>query len=124
MTEIDNLKDAKAFIKNNKYSSIIWHSSKCPACKHYLDDIDSINIDCPDFAFAKICYELWKDDFIFEPENLPSTFIYKNGIRMFNGPGQAPKEVVVNYHNDIENGTFKSAKQIEEEQLAQLDKDT
>jgi len=118
---LTNIKEVKDLISVDRYTSIIWYSNDCDVCEYFLDDIKNIEGDLPNWKIAYICAEEYNQE-IFEPILFPTTFIFKDGQRIFVGPGQVPYKEVLKVHKDIESGQFKSQEDLEKEQLKELTK--
>ena len=121
MIEIDNLYDAKELISNNKYVVIIWHDPVCPVCKHFLETMEGIPKEFPEFRFALLDGHTYQEDKICEPDGSPVTHFFKDGKRLMAPHGQAPVEIIRDNLQSIIDGTFKTSKEIEQEQLDALD---
>jgi|SaaInlStandDraft_3_1057020.scaffolds.fasta_scaffold73174_1 thioredoxin-like negative regulator of GroEL len=121
MNEIDNLYNAKQLIKNHKYVIIIWHDPGCPVCEHYLDTIKDMPNEFPQCVFALLNGDDYTDDKVFEPDGAPVTFFFKNGKRLMAPHGQAPVEIIRDNIQSIIDGTFKTMREHEQDQLDNLE---
>ena len=117
---LTSTEEAKKIVDGNKYVSIIWYSNDCPVCEYFLEQTKTITEDLPNWKIAYVCAEEYEQE-LFEPPIFPTTFIFKEGKRMFVGGGQVPYEEVLRLHNDIESGTFKSQIEIEEKMLKKME---
>ncbi len=120
MIEIKSETKAKQLIENNRFVSFIWHSDTCPVCEYFLEDIASIEQECPEFVHATINKDTFEGNMMFVPSQFPWTFIFKDGDRISSPAGQAPRDDIINKYKNIINGTFKSQEQLEKEHLEQF----
>ncbi len=120
MVLIDNEVQAKEFIANNKYAMIIWHETDCEVCKHFLDTMKDVTKEVPEFAFGLVEGDAYTSPKLFEPDSSPVSFFFKEGIRLMAPPGQAPIDIIMSNLTSVINGTFKTRREIENEQLELL----
>jgi thioredoxin-like negative regulator of GroEL len=105
---LTNIEEVQEVIAKNKYTTFIWHSNDCPVCEYFLDDIKNIHNDLPNWSVNIVCVDDY-DNVTFEPDSYPTTFLFKDGKRVFIGAGQVPYKEVLRLHNDIETDKFKHA---------------
>jgi len=122
MIKVISSEQAQALIKDNRFVSFIWHSDTCPVCEYFLEDLEGIENDCPEFVHATVNKDDFDGDLMFIPSQFPWTFMFKDGVRVSSPAGQAPKEVILGRYNDIISGQFKSQEELEKEQLKELTK--
>ncbi len=109
-------------IKNEECVCIVWTLEGCPNCEHFEPLLEEVNSDLPHWNFYKIELELYPDKLYFEPHMYPTNFIFYKGERQLVAVGVAPKVDVLQTLNEITEGTFKTDKDIEREQLDALNK--
>lgn len=120
MIEVKTTEQAHKLVKDNKFVSFIWHSNSCPVCEYFLEDLQGIEEDCPEFVHVTINKDDFDGDTMFTPSQFPWTFIFKDGDRISSPAGQTPRDNILNRYKDIINGTFKSQEQLEKEQLTKM----
>jgi thiol-disulfide isomerase/thioredoxin len=124
------MKEVKAdkaveFIGTAPLLHVMWHKDNCPVCEHFTPELEKIEKGLPNWKFIKVNYNEHKKSakqLTWEPTQFPISYLFVNGERIFVATGAAPSEAIIDTHNQIENGTWRSPKVIEQEQLDALDK--
>lgn len=79
MNEINNFKEFKEFIKNDK-SVIIFYTKWCPICKMLIFTLEEYLEEHPELSIAKVCYSDAVD--VVSEVNVkfaPTTLFYNSG---------------------------------------------
>lgn len=118
--------EAVQVIDSNEFVGVFWAMKGCPGCVHFTEVLEEISIELEDWVFVKVILEdeverSGRKSALFQPDNFPICYFFKNGERVLVGKGVAPKEDVSNTLRDISSGTYKTPSQVEQEMLDALD---
>ena len=100
---------------------ILWSDEGCPNCELFEPRLDSVQKELPHWKFYKINISNITDNLYFEPHMYPTTFIFYKGERKLIASGIATEEDITSSLNDIFVGSWKTDKELEQEQLDALD---
>lgn len=123
MKEITAIK-ALELINNFSLVHIIWYSTKCPVCEHFIPQLEEAEEELTNWRFYKINSEEHKKltkQLTWEPTSFPTSYLFVKGQRTFVAVGAAPIDAIIETHQQIEEGTWKTPENIEQEQLDALD---
>lgn len=122
--EIKTANKALALVKRYPYVHVLWHKENCPACSHFVPELEAAEDQMSDWVFVKVDADEHKritDQMSWEPTSFPISYLFVNGERKFVAIGAAPIEDVITAHQELVEGTWKSPEQLEQEQLDALD---
>jgi len=118
MIQATTKKEVLDIVNSHEFVNVVWHSTLCPVCEQFMMQVEDIDSE---FVNVSVNDDTYEDFKLFEPGVLPTSFIFKNGQRVFVPQGYAPRDRIENLLSNIVDGTFKTPREIEDEQLAALD---
>jgi thiol-disulfide isomerase/thioredoxin len=122
MKVIDSIAGLEAATSEGKVA-VLFHSERCPACKHFLPNVEEWSGDVANFKFFSISREAYLKERkeYFELADFPALAIFIDGKRQDVLLGTAPEQAFKGYFQAHASGQWKSREQLEQEQLEALD---
>jgi hypothetical protein len=125
MNKIDAT-EAKNIVNSNigNYTAFFWYSTECPVCEQFLEvELPKVESEMNNWTMYKINFDdhVKENGVLFEPHSMPMGYFFKGSSRLFVGDGFAPSKEVIQLLTELESPGFKTDKEIEQEQLNQLD---
>jgi len=111
---------AAAMVKRFPLVHVVWHKKDCPVCEHFIPDLEELSELLPNWRFFKVDADEHKElteTVLWEPTAFPISYLFVEGQRKFVAIGAAPMEAILDTHNSIENGTWKTPEEVEQEQI-------
>ncbi len=100
---------------------VTWTTEGCPNCVYFKELMEELEKELESWTMLEVAVPFPAEDLVFEPSMYPTNFIFKDGVRKAVAIGIAPKEGVMDTLVRVGDGTFKSAEELEMEQLNALD---
>lgn len=112
-------------IKKIPLVSVTWVLKNCPTCNQIEETLQNLHHKIPEWDFYIVRLENHKESLgghlYFEPSQYPVNFLFKDGIRKAAAIGTAPEDEILKTLKSIEDGTFKTDEELEQEQLDTLE---